>query len=63
MLGSGPGGRTNIGIVKRLGIALIGGFVVWIAADRIVSTVFDRLRPGLEEQVGKPLGHPASIGT
>ena len=63
MLGSGPGGRTNNGIVKRLGIALIGGFVVWIAADRIVSTVFDRLRPGLEEQVGKPLGHPVSIGT
>ena len=63
MLGSGPGGRTNIGIVKRLGIALIGGFVVWIAADRIVSTVFDRLRPGLEEQVSKPLGHPVSIGT
>ncbi|MBL6798228.1 MAG: DUF748 domain-containing protein, partial [Synechococcus sp. BS307-5m-G39] len=63
MLGSGPRGRTNNVIVKGLGVALIGGVVVWIAADRIVSSVFDRLRPGLEEQVGKPLGHPVSIGT
>lgn len=63
MLGSGPRGRTNNVIVKGLGVALIGGVVVWIAADRIVSAVFDRLRPGLEEQVGKPLGHPVSIGT
>ena len=37
--------------------------MVWIAADRIASAVFERLRPALEEQVGKPLGHPVGIGT
>lgn len=63
MLGSGPGGRTNTLMIRGLGLALTGGVVVWIAADRIASAVFERLRPTLEEQVGKPLGHPVSIGT
>ena len=63
MLGSGPGGRTNSLMIRGLGLALTGGVVVWIAADRIASAVFERLRPALEEQVGKPLGHPVSIGT
>ncbi|PTU04377.1 DUF490 domain-containing protein, partial [Pseudomonas sp. HMWF031] len=62
MLGSGPRGRTHTVIAKRLAVALIGGGVVWIAADRVVASVFERLRPDLEEQVGKPLGHPVSIG-
>ena len=62
MLGSGPGGRTHSVIAKGFAVALIGGGVVWIAADRVVASVFERLRPDLEDQVGKPLGHPVSIG-
>ena len=58
MLGSGSGGRTKSVLFTGLGAVLIGGAVVWVAADRIVSAVFERLRPDLEEQVGKPLGHP-----
>ncbi|WP_415409961.1 translocation/assembly module TamB domain-containing protein [Synechococcus sp. A10-1-5-9] len=63
MLGSGSGGRTKSVLFTGLGAVLIGGAVVWVAADRIVSAVFERLRPDLEEQVGKPLGHPVSIGS
>lgn len=63
MLGSGSGGRTKSVLFSGLGAVLIGGAVVWVAADRMVSAVFERLRPDLEEQVGKPLGHPVSIGT
>ena len=55
MLGSGSGGRTKSVLFTGLGAVLIGGAVVWVAADRIVSAVFERLRPDLEEQVGKPL--------
>ena len=63
MLGSGSGGRTKSVLFSGLGAVLIGGAVVWVAADRMVSAVFERLRPDLEEQVGKPLGHPVSIGS
>ncbi|WP_320674394.1 translocation/assembly module TamB domain-containing protein [Prochlorococcus sp. MIT 1341] len=36
-----------------------GSFVV---TDRLVSLIVDRLRPDLEKQLSKPLGHPIKIG-
>ncbi len=34
----------------------------WFLADRVVSSSLEELRPGLEEQLSKPLGHPLKIG-
>jgi translocation and assembly module TamB len=43
-------------------ILLVGGATAWVALDRIVATVFTRLKPSLESQFSKPLGHPLEIG-
>ncbi|QNG28466.1 translocation/assembly module TamB domain-containing protein [Synechococcus sp. HK01-R] len=43
-------------------LLLAGGGLTWIALDRIAAEVFDRVKPGLEAQLSKPLGHPLRIG-
>ena len=54
--------RRNRLVLSVLGGSLIGGVVVWFAADHWASSLFQRLRPDIEAQISKPLGHPVSIG-
>lgn len=54
--------RRNRLVLSVLGGSLIGGVALWFAADRSLSSLFQRLRPGIEAQISKPLGHPVSIG-
>ncbi len=41
---------------------LVGGVGAWVGADLVVSSVVNRLRPELEQQISKPLGHQLRIG-
>jgi len=43
-------------------VILAGGATVWVALDRITGAVYARLKPTLERQLSKPLGHPLRIG-
>ena len=54
--------RSNRLALSVLGGSLVGGLAIWIAADRVIGAVVERLRPEIEAQVSKPLGHPVSIG-
>lgn len=54
--------RRNRLVLSVLGGSLIGGVVVWFAADHWASSLFQRVRPDIEAQISKPLGHPVSIG-
>ena len=54
--------RRNRLVLSVLGGSLIGGVVVWFAADHWASSLFHRVRPDIEAQISKPLGHPVSIG-
>lgn len=54
--------RRNSLVLFVLGGSLIGGVVVWFAADHWASSLFQRVRPDIEAQISKPLGHPVSIG-
>ena len=54
--------RRNRLVLSVLGGSLIGGVALWFAADRWADSVFQRVRPGIEAQISKPLGHPVSIG-
>ena len=62
-MGSGSSVTT---LPKRLlggGLALgVLGCAGWFALDRVAGTLVDDLRPELEKQLSKPLGHPLRIG-
>ncbi len=48
---------------KRPAVLLLtSSLVVWVGADRVVAALLERLRPQLEQQLSKPLGHPLKIG-
>lgn len=49
-------------LLSLLGGSLIGGGTLWLVADRVIATQFQRLRPLLETRVSEPLGHPVSLG-
>lgn len=49
-------------VLSVLGGSLIAGGALWYAADRWAGSQFQRLRPEIEAQISKPLGHPVSIG-
>ncbi len=38
------------------------GGVAWVGTDRVVSSIFESLRPELEEELSIPLGHPLKLG-
>ncbi|KZR85988.1 hypothetical protein MITS9509_01972 [Synechococcus sp. MIT S9509] len=54
--------RRNRLVLSVLGGSLIGGGALWFAADRCAASLFQRVRPGIEAQISRPLGHPVSIG-
>ena len=54
--------RRNRLVLSVLGGSLIAGGALWFAADRWAGSQFQRLRPEIEAQISKPLGHPVSIG-
>ena len=44
-------------------LIIAGGSLVWMATNHLVARVFDRLRPELERELSKPLGHPLVLGS
>ncbi len=47
----------------KAGVGLgLAGSILWISLDRILDSVVEHLRPQLERQLAKPLGHPVRIG-
>ena len=62
MRGGQPSMRRNRVVLTVLGGSLLGGAALWIVADRLADALFQRVRPGIEAQISKPLGHPVSIG-
>ena len=59
--GSSPQFPSRLLIRAGLGVGLVGA-IAWIALDRIVASAVGQLRPQLERQLSKPLGHPVRIG-
>ena len=59
--GSPPQTPSRLPIRVVVGVGLIGS-ITWIALDRFVASAVDQLRPQLERQLSKPLGHPVQIG-
>ncbi len=62
-MGSGSSPKT---LPRRLlgggiSVALVGGGA-WFALDRLAAALVDQMRPQLERQLSKPLGHPLRIG-
>ena len=49
-------------LLSLLGGSLVGGATLWLVADRVIATQFERLRPEIEARVSEPLGHPVSLG-
>ena len=49
-------------LLSLLGGSLLGGATLWLVADRVIATQFERLRPEIEARVSEPLGHPVSLG-
>ena len=49
-------------LLSLLGGSLLGGASLWLVADRVIATQFERLRPVIEARVSEPLGHPVSLG-
>ncbi len=43
-------------------LAVVGGTLFWVAADRAMEKFFARFRPQLEQELSKPLGRPLLIG-
>ena len=62
MRGGPPSMRRNRLVLSVLAGSVLGGFTIWVAADRWLDSQFQRLRPGIEAQLSQPLGHPVSIG-
>ena len=62
-MGSGSSPKT---LPRRLlgggiAVAVVGGGA-WFALDRLAASLLDQMRPQLEQQLSKPLGHPLRIG-
>ena len=45
-----------------LAACLVGGLLAWHFLDRSAATLYLRLRPWLERQVGQTMGHPLQLG-
>ena len=62
-MGSGSPPQTLSRLLLTRGVILtVAGGLCWIGADRIAASVVARMRPSLEQQLSKPLGHPLRIG-
>ena len=62
-MGSGSSPQHPSPLLLKAGIGLgIVGTITLIGLDRIAASAVDQLRPQLERQLAKPLGHPVRIG-